>query len=124
MIVGHAHQLTSVGMAHALLEKIVEHVQLIVELAHQLVHPWINMDLCQGASVFLKSLELLENVDVWMENTYIPRMNMQILNAILLQMNGNYHHHLMHSLWEYVANVLRIFQMFQMPTAHFQMIFL
>ena len=123
-IVAHVHQASSAAMAHALLEKIVEHVQLIVENVLQLARRLTNMDLWKGGNVYWKYLVHLENVDVWMETTYIPRVNMRILNATLLQMNGNYHHHLRHFLWEFVASALRIFQVFQMPTAHFLMIFL
>jgi len=49
-IVAHVHQARSAEMAHALLEKIVEHVQAIVGHAVQRAHPWINMDLCQEAN--------------------------------------------------------------------------
>jgi len=52
VIVAHAHQLSSVVMGHVILEKIVEHVQAIVEHAQQLAHRLTNMDLWKGGNVF------------------------------------------------------------------------
>jgi hypothetical protein len=51
-------------MEHVILEKIVVHVQLIAEHAHQHVLQLINMGSWEEQNVFLKSLAQLENVDV------------------------------------------------------------